>query len=202
MTPAQIDALRAKVFASTDPTIVALRTARDQNGLTAHLNSNSNVNGWRTDAPVNAILDAINWSAYTPTDNPQNSDTDLAALSIKTARLLTVQTKQINLQLMLQGRDTLNCSRPNVRGGLRDAVIQVPTGVNGAPTSPGGANGSTVLAQCIRPITVAEDLLSAAPQASDTTGTTTARVLSFEGQVEGGEVGSILFNDDGTPRNP
>jgi hypothetical protein len=199
MTPAQIDTLRAKVVASVDPTIVALRTARDQNGLTAHLNSASTEQGWRTDAPVNAILDAINWTAYTPQDGIGSGDTD-PLLSVKIGRLLTVQTKQINLQLMLQGRDTLNCSRPNVRGGLRDCVIQVPTGAGGAMTAPGGSSGATVLANCVRTITVAEALLAANSQASDTTGSTTARVLTFEGQVQVGEVGTLLFNDDGTPR--
>jgi hypothetical protein len=201
MTPAQLDALRTKVFASTDPGMVALVTARDQLGLTAYLNDASGEQGWRSDAPVNGILDAITWASYTPSDAVAGGDTD-PLLSVKIGRLLTVQTKQINLQLMLQGRDTLNCSRPNVRGGLRDAVIQVPTGASGALTSPGGGSGVTVLTQCVRPITRAEALLASNAQASDTTGTITARVLTFEGEVGVGEVGSLLFFDDGTPRNP
>lgn len=198
MTPTQIDALRVKVFA--DPGCQAFLVGQgDQNGLTAYLNQPSGSNGWRTDASVNAILDAIDWTKYTPEESVATSDTD-PLLSIKIGRLLTVQTKQMNLQLMLQGRDTLNCSRPNVRGGLRDAVVQLPTGANGAMTAAGGANGTTVLAQCIRPITRAELLLSASPIASDTTGTTTARVLSFEGEVPANEVGTLMYNDNGTPR--
>lgn len=199
MTPAELNALRTKVFASADPGMVALVAARDTNGLTVYLNAPSGEQGWRTDAPVNAILDAINWASYTPTDAVAGGDTD-PLLTVKIGRLLTVQTKQMNLQLMLQGRDTLNCSRPNVRGGLRDAVIQVPTGTNGAGTAPGGANGAAVMVQCIRPLTRAESLLAANSQASDTTGANSARVLSFEGDVYAFEIGGLLFNDDGTPR--
>lgn len=201
MIPAQLTALRAKVFASADPQIVAAIAARDVNALVARLNSANGEQGWRTDAPVNAILDAITWSSYTPSDTIQNSDTD-PVLTVRVGRLLTIQTKQMNLQLMLQGRDRLDCSRPNVRGGLRDAVIQVPSGSNGANTAPGGTNAATVLAQCVRPITVAESLLAANAQASDTTGATSARVLTFEGEVYGNEGTAILFNDDGTPYTP
>lgn len=200
MTPAQLDALRTKVFASADPTMVALVAARDQNALTAYLNADSGEVGWRTDAPVNAILDAITWTSYTPQDGIGGGDTD-PLLSVKIGRLLTVQTKQINLQLMLQGRDTLDCSRPNVRLGLRDCVVQLPTGAGGAMTSPGGPSGATVLAKCVRPITRTEALLAADSQAGDMTGTTTARVLTFEGRIDAGEVGLILYNEDGTPRN-
>ena len=202
METTQLDLLIPKVLNSQDATVQALVAARDTNGLANYLNGASGENGWRTDARVNAILDAINWAAYTPTDNPQNSDTDLAALSIKTARLLTAQTKQINLQLMLQGRDTLDCSRPNVRGGLRDCVIKVPTGASGAETAPGGASGANVLAQCVRPITRAESMAAASSQASDTTGTVTARVLTVQGLLDGNDTSYILFNPNGTPRQP
>lgn len=198
MTPSQIDALRVKVFA--DPGCqVFLVGQGDQNGLTAYLNESSGSNGWRSDAPVNAILDAIDWTKYTPEESIGSGDTD-PLLSVKIGRLLTTQTKQINLQLMLQGRETLDCRRPNVRGGLRDAVVQVPTGAGGASTAPGGASGSTVLAQCVRQISRAEALLAASSQASDTTGTTTARVPGFEGAVQPYEIGALMYFDNGTPR--
>lgn len=198
MTPAEINTLRPLVFA--DPGCQAfLANGGDANGLTAHLNGVSGTDGWRSDAPVNNILDAINWSAYTPTETIGSGDTD-PLLSVKIGRLLTVQTKQMNLQLMLQGRDRLDCRRPNVRGGLRDAVIQVPTGASGANTSPGGASGATVLGQCVRPLTRAELFLAAASQANDTTGGITARVPTFEGEVSTPEIVGLMFNDDGSPR--
>lgn len=181
MTPAQLTALRQAIDAN--PTWVAIPNNSDGNyTLAALLNAQASpaFSVWRTDAPVNAILDAINWGTYTPSDTIALTD---PTLTQQVGRLLTIQTKQMNLQLMVQGREVINCSRPNVRGGLRDAVIQVPSGANGAATSPGGANGATVLAQCIRNATEAEKILATASQASDTTGATTARVMGFEGNV-------------------
>ena len=181
MTPAQLTALRQAIDAN--PTWAAIPNNSDGNyALAALLNAQASpaFSVWRTDAPVNAILDAINWGTYTPSDTIALTD---PTLTQQVGRLLTIQTKQMNLQLMVQGREVINCSRPNVRGGLRDAVIQVPSGANGAATSPGGANGATVLAQCIRNATEAEKILATASQASDTTGATTARVMGFEGNV-------------------
>lgn len=181
MTPAQLTALRQAIDAN--PTWVAIPNNSDGNyTLAALLNAQASpaFSVWRTDAPVNAILDAINWGTYTPSDTIALTD---PTLTQQVGRLLAIQTKQMNLQLMVQGREVINCSRPNVRGGLRDAVIQVPSGANGAATSPGGANGATVLAQCIRNATEAEKILATASQASDTTGATTARVMGFEGNV-------------------
>ena len=181
MTPSQLTVLRQAIDAN--PTWAAIPNNSDGNyALAALLNATASpaFSVWRTDAPVNAILDAINWGTYTPSDAIASAD---PTLTQQVGRLLTIQTKQMNLQLMVQGRDVINCSRPNVRGGLRDAVIQVPSGAGGAATSPGGANGATVLAQCIRNATEAEKILATASQASDTTGSTTARVLGFEGNV-------------------
>ena len=181
MTPAQLTTLRQAIDAN--PTWAAIPNNSDGNyALAALLNAPAvpTFNVWRTEAPVNAILDAINWGTYTPSDAIASAD---PTLTQQVGRLLTIQTKQMNLQLMVQGRDVINCSRPNVRGGLRDAVIQVPSGAGGAATSPGGANGATVLAQCIRNATEAEKILATASQASDTTGSTTARVMGFEGNV-------------------
>lgn len=134
---------------------------------------------WRTDASVQDIINAIDWAKYTPTDSGLESDTPALAAA-KTNRLLSVQTKQMNLQLMLQGRDSLDCSKPNIRTGLRDCVIQVPTGTGGAMTQPGGPNAGTVLAACIRKANRGESLF-ATIQA--TTGATTAYLLTFEGLV-------------------
>ena len=197
MTPQEIATLRPLVFA--DPSCQPFLQAADANGLTAHLNGLSGQDAWRSDAPVSAILDSITWASYTPNDGVAGSDTD-PLLSVKIGRLLTVQTKQMNLQLMLQGRDRLDARPSNVRIGLRDAVTQLPTGANGALTSPGGGNGSTVLGVCVRPANRVETLMAAPSQASDTIGIVSARVLRFEGDIAPNEVVGLVFNDDGTPR--
>ncbi len=186
LTPAQSATLKAAIDAN--PTWAAFPLDGDGPfDLAALLNAPASppFPVWRTDAPVNSIIDAINWSAYTPADAIASSD---PALTQQAARLLTIQTKQMNLQLMLQGRESINCSRPNVRAGLRDAVIQIPSGANGANTSPGGASGATVLGVCTRNATEAEKILAAASQASDTTGGVTARVMGWEGQLSASDV--------------
>jgi len=139
----------------------------------------SGVDVWRTEAPVQDIINAIDWSKYTPTDSATESDTPALAVA-KTNRLLAVQTKQMNLQLMLQGRETLDCSKPSIRTGLRDCVVQVPTGTGGAMTQPGGANAVTVLNACIRKANRGESLYATVPAQ---TGGTTAFLLTFEGLV-------------------
>ena len=128
---------------------------------------------WRTEVPVQSISDAINWSQYTPVDSPDGTAT-------YTNRILSVQTKQMNLQLMLQGRDTVDASKANVRAGLRDAVIQVPAGAGGVSVAPGGASGVNVLTACIRDAKRIEVILATGDA---TTGTVTAKVMAYEGDV-------------------
>lgn len=137
---------------------------------------------WRTDTPVTSILDAIDWTKYTPNDAAAEN-------SIGTQRVLITQTKQMNLQNMLMGRTTLDCSKSGIRAGLRDAVISVPTGASGANTNPGGASGATVLAACTRMANHIEALLAGADA---TTGTTTAKLLVYEGQIGRDEVQQAL----------
>lgn len=154
--------------------------------LAAVLNvtANPSFSVWRSEVPVTNIIDAVTWANYTPNDAVGGSDTD-PLLSRKIGWLLTAQTKQMNLQLMLQGRQTLNCSKATLRAGLRDAVILVPTGAGGANTSPGGASGVNVLNACTRNATEGEKILAGA---AEQTGTVTANVLGFEGSLSGADV--------------
>ena len=185
LTTAQLNALRAAIDAN--PTWVAFPQNSDGYfGLAQVLNVRAvpDFKVWRTETPVTSIIDAITWSNYTPNDVVAGADTD-PLLTRKIGWLLTVQTKQMNLQLMLQGRQALDCSRANVRAGLRDAVIAVPTGAGGANTSPGGASGVNVLNACTRLATEAEKILAGA---QETTGSVTANVLGFEGALSPADV--------------
>lgn len=130
---------------------------------------------WRTDAKTQDIFDQIDWSKFTPVDLP-----DAANAALHSARSMVIQTKQMNLQNILIGRDNIDASKANIRSALRDAVIQIPSGVGGANTSPGGASGTNVLNTCTRKATRAEKLFSSG---SATTGTVTAILLSFEGDL-------------------
>lgn len=144
---------------------------------------------WRTEVPTTVVMDAIDFSKYTPTGALDDStlSTQLIATQ-RQAQLLAIQTKQMNLQMMTQGRTTLDASKPNIRGGLRDAVIQLPAGSNGAGVTAAGVSGVNVLNACTRSATEAEKILATASRGSDTTGSVTARVLGFEGFLSGQDV--------------
>ena len=139
-----------------------------------NLTDASNTSVWWTATPADNLFNAITWASYTPNDAPDGTAT-------WTNRCLAAQTKQINLQIMLV-RQTINMANTTTRAGLRDAVILVPTGAGGAMVAPGGASGVTTLTACIRPTyaTRAEKLLTLGPS---TTGTVTADVLAFEGNL-------------------
>lgn len=201
LSATQITALRAACF--LDVTCAAFISGANPVGLRGYMNGGSGTAVWRTDAPVTALLDAINWSLYTPSGSVDDGTlgTQLTALQRGT-QFLAIQTKQINLQLMLQGRTTLDCRPSTLRAGLRDATIQVPSGAGGALTSPGGASGVNILAGCQRTGTRAELMLAAALQGSDTTGSTTGRVMTWEGQVSENESNRLVFKDDGTLWTP
>lgn len=170
----QLGVLKAAILA--DPVLAAFPMNSDGAfSIAAALNlpSSPAVDVWRTDAQVAEITDAINWDKYTPTDVADST-------ALFTNRMLQTQTKQMNLQLMLQGKETLNCSKANIRAGLRDAVIAVPTGASGAVVSPGGSSGATVLAACIRNSLRVEAILAGVDA---TTGSTTAKLLGYEGAI-------------------
>lgn len=174
MTPQQLQTLKTAILA--DPTLNAQPNNSDGAfaiALALNLPASPQVTLWRTDAKVADIADAINWAQYTPSDTPDGT----AAF---TNRLLVIQTKQMNLQLMLQGRETLNANKANIRLGLRDAVTTIPAGTGGAGVNPGGPNGTAVLNNCVRPALRIEAILAGADA---TTGAVTAKLIGYEGTV-------------------
>lgn len=201
LSATQVTALRAACF--LDVTCAAFISGANPVGLRGYLNGGSGTAIWRTEAPVTTLLDAVNWSLYTPSGGVDDTtlSTQLVA-NQRGAQLLAIQTKQINLQLMLQGRTTLDCRPSTLRAGLRDATIQVPSGSAGAFTAPGGASGANILAACQRTGTRAELMLAAGSQGSDTTGSTTGRVITWEGTVSENDSNRLVFKDDGSLWTP
>lgn len=179
MTPAQNAIIKADISANADMnTILNNSDGSFEIARLYNLPASPTFNVWQTNTQAKDIFDTIDWTKYTPTDSPE-------ATGMYTARSMAIQTKQMNLQNMTMGRDTLDISKSNIRAGLRDAVIQIPSGVGGALVSAAGASASLLLAACIRPATRLEKLLSTGPA---TTGTTTANLLGFEGTVSYQEI--------------
>lgn len=133
---------------------------------------------WRSDAPVSEILSGLNYSNFTPNDDP-NQATAVTA-QVWENRAMLVQIKQINLQMMLQGQDRLDATLSNLRVGLQDACEFLPTGNNGNNRAGGWAN---VLPKLSRKAKNAEKLFA--------TGTGTqadAGLLTASGDLTASEV--------------
>jgi hypothetical protein len=180
MTPAQLVAIKNDIAAAVDLNVFPNND--DGNDAIARLYNIIAVPNqfvWRTDTPVKDIFDAIDWSKYTPVDVADGT-------AIYTNRLLAIQTKQMNLQTMLFGRTSIDASKPNIRAGLRDAVIALPAGVNGNLVVSGGASGVTVLNACTRLCTRIEKLLLL--NNNTQTGTVAAGIMGFEGAVTAADI--------------
>lgn len=173
MTPEQLQTLRADILAT--PALLALYNAGDRAGIAAVYNAPADPAFllWREDAPVIDVLDAVDFDKYTPVDPVDGT-------IIQTNRLLLIQTKQMNLQNMLVGRETVDATKPKVRAALRDAVITLPAGASGASVSAGGASGVNVMTALTRVATRFEKLFSSAAVA---TGNVSAGVPTLQGSV-------------------
>jgi hypothetical protein len=179
LSTAQKQALKADIAA--DPTLGQLAHTSDSAFAIAalyNLPASPDFFVWQTAAPTRDIFDAITWANYTPADAADNTVTF-------SNRLLVIQTKQMNLQNMLVGRDSVDASKANVRLGLRDAVINLPAGASGANVSAGGASGATVMNALTRKATRLEKLLVTS---SPSTGGVTAGVMGYEGAISSDDV--------------
>lgn len=131
---------------------------------------------WRNSTPAADILDAIVWASLTPADTADGS-------AIYTNRALVAQARQLNLQIILQGRESIPTGRPNVRQGLTDALLGVPTGVGGALLDAGWLGAGKVKTTITRQTSVVEKLFA--------TGTGTVGVpgvLVYEGPITSDDV--------------
>lgn len=171
MTPAQLATLKAAILAETDPEFVTLRTEGATGAMANWFNVERTpaMSLWRKEVPVADLINAIDLDAYTP-------NSAAAETLIDQGRSFRAQIKQVNLQILLQGRDELDTSFVNVRKGLRDAVINIPTGAGGADKNAAGSGGVSVLSACVRNATRGEAVFATGPF---TTGAVSAYVSPF-----------------------
>jgi hypothetical protein len=180
MTPAQRTALKAAILADPVLSLLPLSNATHEQIRDA-FNLVGSVDVWQTAASVQAIIDAIDFTKFTPADAVPTSATELVYLN----RSQLVLIKQNNLSMLLQGRETIDASKPTLRAAIRDAVTALPTGVSGANVSAGGASASTVLSSMMRKARRIEALFATV---DSTTGSSTAKLLVFEGTITADEV--------------
>ena len=179
MTPAQLTTLKAAILASQDAAVQSAAATRNDTELARLLNLPSTFYVWRSTTPADEVADAILWDRLTPADTPDGS-------AIQTNRLLLCQAKQMNLQVLLQGRDSIGTGRTNLRAGLSDALLNVPSGVGGATQDAGWLGAGRVKATIARLATVAEKVFATGTGTSGTPG-----VLVLEGSIGISDIGDM-----------
>lgn len=180
LSPAQLATLKTSI--NNDPAFssLPLTSGAAQTIATAYnLAASPTVTVWRSTLATDVLIDTIDYIQYTPSDAVPTTVNDQTGL-IYMNRTQLVLIKQNNLAMLVTGRESVNCSKANVRAALRDATIQLPTGAAGAARSASGANAVTLLTACTRPATRAEALYATVDAQ---TGGVTAKVLVFEGMM-------------------
>ena len=140
MTPEQYAILND--LAAADPVAQAYVTdaGADDQALADWLNAATTKYIWRTYTPGDDVYDAITWANLTPADAPDGT-------ALWTNRALMCQAKQINLQIMLQGKERIATAKATTRAGLSDALLNVPSGASGATQSAGWATVKSVISR-------------------------------------------------------
>ena len=140
MTPEQLIVLKAAILAETDPVFVAARSTRNDMAIAAFYNQPNNpaFYVWKSSVPIDDIFDTINWALLTPADVPSAADS-VQLIETQINRGLVCQSKQINLQILLQGRTQINATKLRVRQALTDSLQGIPSGASGAAQDAGWA---------------------------------------------------------------
>ena len=147
---------------------------------------------WDTQVNTDLIADGITGANYSQVDVP-----DLTSAPLFTSRGMILQTKQMNLQVLLQGRTTLNASKKNIRAWLNDATTNLPSGANGASRSGGWSTILPVLfrkANRIEKVLAVDDGPGIGNTVTDPRGASTnPDVTTYEGVISGTDV-NIAMN--------
>lgn len=165
--------LKAFLLAETDPQLVEWRDTGNNGGMALWLNEIATPAFivWRSSVPTSEIFAAITFSSMTPVDTPDSTAT-------YTNRALMCQAKQINLQTMLIGRDTLPTNKATIRAALQDALTNVPAGAGGTTLDAGWLGAGKVRLTIQRTVTRAERIFATGTGSQATPGD-----LVFEGAV-------------------
>lgn len=171
-----------KAFILADPTMSVQPMNEDGGYAIAELlnkTATPDFQVWNSRASIDSIFDSVIWANMTPAA-PASAD----STGIYRDRALTCQGKQFSLQTLLQGRQTIDATKTNIRSGLQDALTSLPSGTNGANQGAGWIAVQLVLQ---RTATVIEKLFATG------TGSTASPALVV--------VTSISVRDVGYARN-
>lgn len=194
MSPAQLAALEAHIAANT-----AVVNGGTQIKDLPHTPDNAELvaawyNGiaapdyfvWNHAVPVDDILDAVTFDNYIPIDPPTD------ATLVFNNRMMVIQGKQINLQLLLQGRSSFDATKKTQRAGLNGATTTIPSGAAGANRSGGWSAILPLLsrkANNVEKLFAVDDGAGVGNTTTDPRGASTNPDLAvYVGQASGGDV--------------
>lgn len=172
-------AFKTAILAETDPTFVALRQANETGQMADWYNQDTTFVVWRSTATTDEILNGVSGANLTPVDTPDSSQ-------LWMNRALACQTKQMNLQMLLQRQGTLPVGKLNIRQTLSDALQNVPAGAGGALLDAGWAGAGKVKSIISRVCNRAEKVWA--------TGTGTSGVPGDLGAFEGRVTNDDILN--------
>lgn len=176
LNTAQIATLRAAMLA--DPNLAAGIAAGDYGVMAAYLAQPSSFIVWRSTTPTRDVLDSVIWASMTPVDAPDGTQAWLN-------RTMMCQSKQLNLQILLQGTTSVRSDKSNIRSGLQDALTNVPSGASGARVA---AGWSAVRLAMQRPATQFEAIFATGTGTQATPGS-----LVVEGTVDYYDITRALY---------
>lgn len=187
LTAPQLATLKAAILAETDPTFVAAR-AQGATGVMAEFfraPSSPAFYAWKSSVETESIFEAIDWAKLTVADLATTADSQQVAAA-QTNWHLACQGKQINIQIVLQGQQTINATKLKTRQMLTDALQNLPSGAGGALQDAGWA---PVKQQLYRVLNRGEKLFATG------TGTTGVPGLAtFEGDISSDDIATAVSN--------
>lgn len=177
MNSTQLSTIRAAMLASANAALVAAAEAGRDNEAAAILNEQTDFQVWKPQTPAAEIIGAVQWDALTVSDVPDGT-------AVYTNRVLSCQGRQMNLQILLQGRENINSASPSIQAALHDALTGVPAGPAGNLI---GAGWQAVKAVMTRRATLAESLLAEGAGTANLPGR-----LTWEGTLTASDVARAL----------
>lgn len=188
LTLAQLQTLKTSIAANTN-TVLYAGSQTAINVVPNNDDGNIAIAGWYNltavpdyfvwrDLPMETVLNTITFASMTPSDAVPTADA--LTVQIWTARSLSCQGKQFNLQNLTIGRSTAPMKRSNYRAAMQDCLTNIPAGAAGALIA---ANWVGVRDGAKFTATNAEELF-----ASGAGTTANPSDLSFEGKLSGADI--------------
>lgn len=177
MTDQELILLKTALLADTDPEVISAVSGGNATRLAELYNLPSSVVVWKTSVPVSDIFDAVVWANMTPAAAPDGT-------ALWTNRNLQCQSKQLALQTILMGRESINGTKANLRTGLQDALTALPSKADGTSQAAGWVAVAAVLKRFANKT---EAIFSTGTGTTATPGT-----LVWEGLVNYNDIGLAL----------